>query len=312
MPDFDALYRRLFTHAVLVEHLIRAFVPEVLAAGIDFTRMELFASDFPTGKPGKGRERRGDVVWCLPTRSGTDLLVYVMFEFQSKIDWWMAVRAQVYQGLLFQAIVAARKLKTGDRLPPVLVIVLYNGTPRWAAPTTTTELIALTPGSPLAPWQPRARYHLLDMGAAPAADLGDETNLATLLTRLERGPSFAEFEALVAAIVAWFVRHPGYDQLRDLFAEMARVALETIAPTASVPHDLQRVETMLATLGETWIEQWKAEERAEMIVRLLRRRFGALPPEFEQRILGADLDQLDVWADRLLDVPSPEALFDDP
>ncbi|MGB8841372.1 MAG: hypothetical protein WCC64_09875 [Aliidongia sp.] len=40
MADHDALYHRLFSHPLMVEHLVRAFVPEAMAAGLHFDRME--------------------------------------------------------------------------------------------------------------------------------------------------------------------------------------------------------------------------------------------------------------------------------
>jgi hypothetical protein len=38
MTDHDALYHRLFSRPLMVEHLVRAFVPEVMAAGLQFDR----------------------------------------------------------------------------------------------------------------------------------------------------------------------------------------------------------------------------------------------------------------------------------
>jgi hypothetical protein len=46
----------------------------------------------------------------------------------------------------------------GDRLPPPLALALYNGGPRWTAPTDLSGLIALPADSPLWPWQPHLRY----------------------------------------------------------------------------------------------------------------------------------------------------------
>ena len=150
----DSLYHRLFAHPLMVEHLIRDGVEDVMAAGVDFALMERVPAKFhaPTGL-----RREGDVIWRLPTGSGQDLYLYIMIEFQSKSDWWMAVRTQVYQGLLWQQIITEKKLQPRDRLPPLMMIVLYNGGPRWSAPTDMAKLIALPEESPLWSWQPQAR-----------------------------------------------------------------------------------------------------------------------------------------------------------
>jgi hypothetical protein len=168
----------------MVEMLVREFVPQALAAGLDFSRLQRVNAKFHTGRR-SARRREGDVIWRLPTREGTDPL-YLLFEFQSRIDWWMAVRAQVYMGLLWQQVIDERKLETGARLPPLLTLVIYNGLKPWKAPTQIRDLIALSQDSALWPWQPHVLYHLLDLSAFPGDELARRRGLAALLFRLER------------------------------------------------------------------------------------------------------------------------------
>ncbi len=52
----------------------------------------------------------------------------------------------------------------GQKLPPVLPIVLYNGQPRWSAATDIAQLIEPPPGK-LRDYTPQLRYLLLDEGA---------------------------------------------------------------------------------------------------------------------------------------------------
>src|SRR3569833_1115410 len=120
----------------------------------------------------------------------------------------MAVRTQVYQGLLWQQVIDECRLKAGARLPPLILVVLYNGARRWSAPNEITKLIALPPTSALWPWQPQVRYHILDMGAFTTAELAQRTSLAALLFRLEQPPRPEELPVLLGEVVAWFHRHP--------------------------------------------------------------------------------------------------------
>ena len=172
----------------MVEELVREFVPEALAAGLDFSGLQRGNPKFHSGRR-SDRRRESDVIWRLPTCQGTDIYLYLLNEFQSKSDWWMSVRTQIYQGLLWQQVIAEKKLKTGARLPPLLLLVLYNGAQRWEAPTEIRELIALSADSALWPWQPQVRYYLLDMGAFPRDDLTRRTSAAALLFRLEQRSS---------------------------------------------------------------------------------------------------------------------------
>ena len=52
-------------------------------------------------------------------------------------------------------------------------------------------------------------------------------------------------------------------------------------------------------------------EAARLLERLLRHRFGDLPAAIAQRLQDADIDQLELWSERLLDAHSlDEALTD--
>src|SRR4051812_13140494 len=101
MADSDSLYHRLFIHALMVEQLVREFVPEAMAIGLDFAAMERVPAKFHSAWKVR---REGDVIWRVPTFGGTDLYLYLLLEFQSDVDWWMSVRTQVYEGLLWQHI----------------------------------------------------------------------------------------------------------------------------------------------------------------------------------------------------------------
>jgi hypothetical protein len=51
------------------------------------------------------------------------------------------------------------------------------------------------------------------------------------------------------------------------------------------------------------------EGKAETLSRQLTRRFGPLPEWVPTRLSGATIEQLDLWADRVLDAPTLEAVF---
>ena len=316
MTDSDALYHRLFSHPLMVEQLVREFVPEAMAAGLDFAGLQRVNAKFHSRR--HRRRREGDVVWRLPTEGGADVYLYLLLEFQSECDWWMAVRAQVYQGLLWQHVIDETRLNSGDRLPPVLLLVLYNGDQRWRAPVDLTDLIALPPRSPLWPWQPRVRYYLLDMGAFPADDLVRRDTLTALLFRLEQRPVPDDLQGLIGEVIGWFRRHPGCDEVKRLFSELVRQAIEGLGAPLPVPEDLVEMRTMLATLGESWKRQWLAEGKAEGLVegeakallRLVEKRFGPISPALRERIMAADPASVEQWLDRVIDAPDLEAVFD--
>ncbi|CAK0772289.1 hypothetical protein WCLP8_4850001 [uncultured Gammaproteobacteria bacterium] len=117
MAESDSLYHRLFSHPIMVEQLVREFVPEAMAVGLDFARMERVNAKFHFQK---GKRREGDVIWCLPTNMATDIYLYFLIEFQSTIIEWMSVRTQVYTGLLWQQIINTKKREKVEDLQQIL------------------------------------------------------------------------------------------------------------------------------------------------------------------------------------------------
>jgi hypothetical protein len=52
--------------------------------------------------------------------------------------------------------------------------------------------------------------------------------------------------------------------------------------------------------------------RAETLLRLMRKRYGAVPDSVIERVHAAGIDDLDRWADAVLDAPSLDAVFEPP
>jgi hypothetical protein len=244
----------------------------------------------------------------------SDLLYHQIFSHPRLVE--DLVRTQVYQGLLWQQVIVEKKLKPGARLPPLLLVVLYNGKCPWKAVTDIRELVALSPDSPLWPWQPQVRYHVLDMSAFPGDDLMRRTSVAALLFRLERRPSKDELEELVGEVAGWFGQHPDSAELRRLFGELVRQAYVGLGITEAIPEDFLEMKTNLRTLGETWKQQWlaegRAEGKAEALVCLLAERFGAIKPSLRKRIRAADLTTVECWFKRAIVAPDLLSVFAQP
>nr|CRH05935.1 conserved protein of unknown function [C terminal fragment] [Candidatus Magnetococcus massalia] len=53
----------------------------------------------------------------------------------------------------------------------------------------------------------------------------------------------------------------------------------------------------------------RQEEAASMLLRLLSRRFGSLPERVQDRIVTADVKEIEAWGDRIFDAESLESVF---
>ena len=244
------------------------------------------------------------------------MYLYLLIEFQSSVDQYMALRMMVYGGLLYQDLVKRGEVLADGRLPPVLPIVLYNGSQRWSAVTDVFELIPPVPGL-VEQFKPRLKYLLIDENAWTDSELASLKNLVAAVFRIEHPASPEAIGDLIALLDEWLVGRPG---LRRMFAVWIRATLmrkgeyRILLPEID---DLQELKVMLTERLEEWAHGYEArgEERGEQkgeaiaLQRLLTRRFGALPPDLASRIAAASREEIETWLDRVLDARSLEDVF---
>jgi len=156
----DPGYKSLFSHPRMVEELIRGFLSGDWIERLNFSTLEKIVNTFVSDDL---RERHSDVIWRLRLRGeeGGWVYLYLLLEFQSTSDPFMAVRLLTYVGLLLEDVIRKERLKPGDRLPAVLPVVLHNAKSRWRAPLRLETLFVPVP-KPLKRYLPRLTYLLLD------------------------------------------------------------------------------------------------------------------------------------------------------
>lgn len=331
--DHDTGYKQLFSHPEMVRDLLSGFVPYGWAKQLDVSAFERVNASYVSDN---GRQRHDDMVWKL--RLGDEwLYLYILLEFQARTDPWMALRMQVYVGLLCQDLVKRRELGPQGKLPPVLPIVLYHGAAPWRASADLAELL-LTPPPGLAPLQPAQRYLLIDRGRYDSALLATQANLVAALFRLEHSRNWQDIHGVVASLLAW-LHEDEHASLRASLARwiVARLRRQLKNTKIPVSIDLPEVHAMITQEFETWadeleynglqkglqqgrreglergLEQGRQEgklqaERARLHL-LLQKRFGSLPPVVAAQIEAAQRVQIEQWFDRLFDARDLDEIF---
>jgi Putative transposase, YhgA-like/Domain of unknown function (DUF4351) len=242
--------------------------------------------------------------------------VYLLLEFQSTVDPFMALRLMVYVGLLYQHLLREHQLTDSGKLPPVLPLVLYNGYAPWGAALDVADLIEEVPGG-LERYRPQLRYCLLDEGRIAAAELGPLRNLAAALFQLEKSRGPEEVKRILGALIEW-LHEPEMAELRRAFAIWLReVLLPGRVPGAEIPRmaELEEVKAMLAERVKEWTREWQQQgfekglkESRAALVRQLEKRFGSLPHEARQRIESLDHEAIVNLSVSLSTAPSLAAL----
>ncbi|NHZ90815.1 transposase [Massilia sp. CCM 8733] len=326
MPAYnDLAYRSLFAHPEMVRELLTTFTPFRLFDNVALSSFEpadpVYVGDGPAA-------RQNDIVWRV--RIGEECLyVYILLEFQSGVDRWMALRMQSYVGLLYQKLVKQHAVSPPLLLPPVLPLVLYNGVPEWNASRELSKLLMEAPAE-LLPFQPSQRYMLIDQQRLDAAALEANATLLALLFRMELSSAPEVRDKVLPALVTWFADAPQASLMRSVEVWLECLAKRRGEP-ASFTFDSAKEWTDMGRQYATWAEEFedigfqrgtekgRVEGRTDgqlsalrgMLTQLLRKRFGDLPEPAAQRIGEAPLAQLEQWFERGIDASGLDTVFGD-
>ena len=320
MADHDGSYKLLFSQPRMVGDLIRGFISEPWVRQLDFSTLERVPASYVS----EGLQRRhNDLVWRLRWGKEDWLYVYLLFEFQSAVDRYMAARMLGYVALLYQDLLRRRDPMPKGLLPPVLPLVIYNGQRRWWAAREIADLIAPAPPG-LVEYQPRLRYFVVDEGRLSVKALGTRGNVAAHLFRLERSRHVQEVRSTVEGL-AQLLAHEHDRPLRRAFSSWITRALlpgrfGSGAELGGV--ELEEIKAMLEQTVRRWTREWKREGlqkgmqegliagQAQALARILERRFGALPARFRRRIAAADGEVLLTWVDRAITASTLREVFE--
>ncbi len=309
MKKHDRSFRLLFAQPRLTEDLIRRFIGkgETWVDDLDFSTLERVSTAHVSESL---RSRDGDIGWRVRFRDAP-VAIYLLIEFQSEPQRFMALRESVYLGLFLQQLLKQGGLTPDGLLPLVLSIVVYNGKARWLAPRELAELIRGIDG-PLAAYVPRLWYLLIEMEAYEEAEL-QGNNLVSLLIRLERGRSQEELSLVIRDLVAAI---PGPDEggLRRAFVVWIRRVLLAGKSEEDIPElvNLEEFRTMLLETVEEWnkeilekgrkegLEKGLEKGHRQLLLRQLAVKFGALNRQTRARVAAADSRRLMEWGERVL------------
>ena len=163
----------------MVEDLLKAFVKVDFVQDIDFSTLSRTHSTFITKE---FKQREADIIWQVHFRD-KPAYIYILIEFQSSNDNFMALRMLTYILLFYQDLL---KNKTDEikTLPPVFPILLHSGLDKWNAPEEISELID-TPPRGMNPFIPSFRYYKISENQLNRRELDKLDNLVAKLFSLE-------------------------------------------------------------------------------------------------------------------------------
>jgi hypothetical protein len=236
----------------------------------------------------------------------------------------MPVRMMTYLGLLYQDLIKSQHLKTHDKLPPVMPIVLHRGQKAWKYPLNIADLIA-KPNEVLAQYCPTLSFFLIDECQYPQETLMAIDNALATLFQLEQ-PTEILVKAKQVARLFLLVKHaPELERVFRVWVDhILSMRLENPAAFKAATN-LEEIAIMLEECVDSWVTQWRnegeekglqkglqkgrQEGETSVLKKQLRKRFGDLPSWAEDKLVKASSDKLESWAEAVLDAKTLEDVF---
>jgi Putative transposase, YhgA-like/Domain of unknown function (DUF4351) len=325
----DSFFKSVFSDVGNAAEVLRTALPPRVSAHIDWDSLQVVRASFVDDAL---KQRHGDMMYLARLTQGGEAFLWVLFEHQSTVEWWMGWRML---RMMFQTLDTWwTQHPEATRLPPVLPVVLYQGTAPWTAPVSFAELYELSEEAQrdLGEYLLSFRYVLDNLQATPdetlmARDVAVMTRVALVTMKHARAADLlAHLEALgrrgdLRALLstehgrAWWRRTVRYSLAANEWLD-----LETLIGVLAPVTGPEMEETMLTYGQKMELEMMdrvekkvteKVTEKAQrdLLLRMLGRRFGSLPADVVERIEQAGTDEIEHWADCILDATSLEDMF---
>jgi predicted transposase/invertase (TIGR01784 family) len=297
----DAAFKAAFQKRKVARSFFRHYFPEQVVKLIDFRHLKLNNRSYVDEK---FKEKHSDIVYRAKIR-GSVAFLYILFEHQSKPDYWIAFRLLCYMTNLWREVLEQNP--QAKKLPVILPAVLYHGRQKWNCPRSFVAMIEA--GEGLEKYIPDFSYDLYNLreyederlliGDAMALgvvlylmkhifdkDFGSHIEHSLkLLGKIEKEESQLEF-------LEWMLRYV-YNAREDNLNKNIDRGLDALNNV--------NARKVAMTIAERIKQEGRVEGRMMLIRKQLNKRFGEMSPDLEKKLKDSELDLLDQFGEALFD-----------
>nr|WP_273424081.1 Rpn family recombination-promoting nuclease/putative transposase [Halomonas sp.] len=264
----DTGYKELFSYPEFVQQLIEGFAPAEMAELMDFSTLKNHSGNYITPL---FEEKFEDVVWSVEvTWQGVtqQVFLYILLEFQSRVDRTMPIRLMHYVACFYDHLLKNGTTTPHKGLPPVLPIVLYNGSERWTARQDIYDMVHPEPPAFLQVYQPHLRYYLVDEGRYTDEELNlRQTPLSGVFSIENASMDRKGLQQAVDRIVAIIQADPHKERIDKIITRWLKRHLQRLGAEVNLDqlNSLVEDKAMLAENLENWAQQERREEREKVL-----------------------------------------------
>ena len=264
-------------------------------------------------------ENESDIVYRADI-NGKEVIFYILLEFQASVDYRMPLRLLFYINEIYREHTKNlqkndKKNKKGFNVPAVIPIVLYNATQKWKVPRYFKDIVKNNElfGENIISF----KYELFDVNHQYSKEeLIKNNSITSAIFLLDQKVEPLAFISRIKAIALEFNRLTN-NQKNILKHWIRNTTEKTIADEAIeiLNSNREGVEVMVAN-NAFMIEEMKAkaekegikEGKVEILVKILRKKFGVLPQDYENKIRKLSEEVIDRITTDIFDISNVEEL----
>jgi predicted transposase/invertase (TIGR01784 family) len=311
----DAFFKEMLSRPEHAASILRQILPAKVAARVDFASLALCSGSYVDQAL---KERHSDLLFSANI-GGRPGRIYILFEHQSGTDGTMTFRILRYELRIWERW--QRENPGVHKLPVILPVVLHHSVDGWTGSTAFEDMLDVDADTlaDLGPHVPRFRFVLEDL-----SNETDEALRARAMTALARLTLWClrharEPRELVDRLGAWL------DLVREVRAAPHGVAalvviMRYIFATNEPDKPDELIDRLLAAVGadgkeeimtaaDQLMERGREQARRDVLLEMLRERFGLLPDAVVARVSAAGMKEVHAWTKRMLTAPALDAVF---
>jgi predicted transposase YdaD len=310
----DAFFKQALSDPLLAGTFLREHLPPDVAGLLGCEPPEPVPVSFVDEEL---RQHHSDLLFRVHLKTGGNALAYVLVEHKSSPE--RGARLQLLRYIVRILVNWYEQNEPPLPLPVVLPLLVHQGPGAWRVCCEFADLFGAVP-QPLQPYLPSFRHALIDLGQMEDRELSEQARLRAFLKALKysRRPDLpqqidillAEAPVLRAADLALIFTYlsKGSIAMKETqMRELLREALQYLVPGDT---DLTLIELFDQVCRDKWKAEGRAVGEANILVRLIEKRFGDLPTHLRQRIFAADVATVEEWVDRVLDARDLQSVFE--
>ncbi|MBF0182413.1 MAG: Rpn family recombination-promoting nuclease/putative transposase [Magnetococcales bacterium] len=307
----DHFFRLMLSDPVKAGTLLRERLPPELAAQLSPDPPELVEGSFID------EELRGhltDRLFRVRTIHDRVAFFQVLIDHKSFPDRFISFQFLKYKVEVWKQW--ARENPGWQRLPAIIPFLFYHGEVVWRIPNEFLALVDCEEG-----WEPyllNFRFTVFDLGILPDALLSADAVLRAWLaaakyaTRPDRQIEMKEclIRILNEAGEDFFIIMRYIVETYHQYDEpTVREIVATVRPKEQHAMMSKFARDIISREKPHWIQEGRQEEAANMLLKMLHRKFTQVPEWVAEKVRGAPSEVIETWGENLIFAHSLEDLF---